>query len=222
MPILQLNTAIDETPQRAGLERWITGVTAGGACSRSSWHCSVSGSRSMARAPRRPIIPRSAHRGGGNDSMNAASEAPPPPARGMTLIEIMVVIASSASSPPPWCRRVPAAPEGASVDRTTSTSGTSMGAQAYNTRKGKYPDTATGLKALVDMRSSTRCRRTPGATTTSTRWRTAGRSSSPTARTVSPGGDGNADISATRPQDRCEAADAPELMSASAPPEASR
>lgn len=72
--------------------------------------------------------------------------------RGMTLIEIMVVItiigliaAAVAVAVIPQLQR-------AQVDRATLDIKNIEGAlKLYYARKGSYPDTATGLKALVDL-----------------------------------------------------------------------
>ncbi len=73
--------------------------------------------------------------------------------RGMTLIEIMVVlvilglIASAVV-----IAVVPPAAERRGWTGPCSTSATSRTAlKLYNARNGKFPDTATGFKALVDM-----------------------------------------------------------------------
>ena len=66
----------------------------------------------------------------------------------------------------------------------------------YNARKGKFPDTATGFKALVDMEIIDKLPKDAwGNDYVYVRWSPAGQSSPPTARTACLGGDGpNSDI----------------------------
>ena len=73
-------------------------------------------------------------------------------ARGMTLIEIMVVITIIGLIAAAVTVAVIPQLEKARVDRATLDIKNIEGAlKLYYARKGNYPDTATGLKALVDM-----------------------------------------------------------------------
>ena len=73
-------------------------------------------------------------------------------ARGMTLIEIMVVLVILGLIASAVVIAVFPQLQKARVDRTTLDIGNiDSGLKLYNARKGKFPDTATGLKALVDM-----------------------------------------------------------------------
>jgi general secretion pathway protein G len=73
-------------------------------------------------------------------------------ARGMTLIEIMVVLVILGLIASAVVIAVFPQLQKARVDRTTLDIGNIDSAlKLYNARKGKFPDTATGLKALVDM-----------------------------------------------------------------------
>jgi len=72
--------------------------------------------------------------------------------RGMTLIEIMVVLVILGLIASAVVIAVFPQLQKARVDRTTLDIGNiDSGLKLYNARKGKFPDTATGLKALVDM-----------------------------------------------------------------------
>ena len=72
--------------------------------------------------------------------------------RGMTLIEIMVVLVILGLIASAVVIAVFPQLQKARVDRTTLDIGHIDSAlKLYNARKGKFPDTATGLKALVDM-----------------------------------------------------------------------
>ena len=72
--------------------------------------------------------------------------------RGMTLIEIMVVLVILGIIASAVVIAVFPQLQKARVDRTTLDIGNiDSGLKLYNARKGKFPDTATGLKALVDM-----------------------------------------------------------------------
>jgi general secretion pathway protein G len=72
--------------------------------------------------------------------------------RGMTLIEIMVVLVILGLIASAVVIAVFPQLQRARVDRTTLDIGNIDSAlKLYNARKGKFPDTATGLKALVDM-----------------------------------------------------------------------
>jgi len=72
--------------------------------------------------------------------------------RGMTLIEIMVVLVILGLIASAVVIAVFPQLQKARVDRTTLDIGNIDSAlKLYNARKGKFPDTATGLKALVDM-----------------------------------------------------------------------
>ena len=73
-------------------------------------------------------------------------------ARGMTLIEIMVVLVILGLIASAVVIAVFPQLQKARIDRTTLDIGNIDSAlKLYNARKGKFPDTATGLKALVDM-----------------------------------------------------------------------
>jgi general secretion pathway protein G len=73
-------------------------------------------------------------------------------ARGMTLIEIMVVLVILGLIASAVVIAVFPQLQKARVDRTTLDIGNIDSAlKLYNARKGKFPDTTTGLKALVDM-----------------------------------------------------------------------
>ena len=73
-------------------------------------------------------------------------------ARGMTLIEIMVVITIIGLIAAAVTVAVIPQLQKAQVDRTVLDIKSVEGAlKLYYARKGNYPDTATGLKALVDM-----------------------------------------------------------------------
>ncbi len=72
--------------------------------------------------------------------------------RGMTLIEIMVVLVILGLIASAVVIAVFPQLQKARVDRTTLDIGNIDSAlKLYNARKGKFPDTTTGLKALVDM-----------------------------------------------------------------------
>jgi general secretion pathway protein G len=72
--------------------------------------------------------------------------------RGMTLIEIMVVLVILGLIASAVVIAVFPQLQKARVDRTNLDIGNiDSGLKLYNARKGKFPDTATGLKALVDM-----------------------------------------------------------------------
>jgi general secretion pathway protein G len=72
--------------------------------------------------------------------------------RGMTLIEIMVVITIIGLIAAAVTVAVIPQLQKAQVDRTVLDIKNVEGAlKLYYARKGNYPDTATGLKALVDM-----------------------------------------------------------------------
>ena len=72
--------------------------------------------------------------------------------RGMTLIEIMVVLVILGLIASAVVIAVFPQLQKARVDRTNLDIGNIDSAlKLYNARKGKFPDTATGLKALVDM-----------------------------------------------------------------------
>lgn len=72
--------------------------------------------------------------------------------RGMTLIEIMVVLVILGLIASAVVIAVFPQLQKARVDRTVLDIGNIDSAlKLYNARKGKFPDTATGLKALVDM-----------------------------------------------------------------------
>jgi len=72
--------------------------------------------------------------------------------RGMTLIEIMVVLVILGLIASAVVIAVFPQLQKARVDRTALDIGNIDSAlKLYNARKGKFPDTATGLKALVDM-----------------------------------------------------------------------
>ena len=72
--------------------------------------------------------------------------------RGMTLIEIMVVLVILGLIASAVVIAVFPQLQKARVDRTTLDIGNiDSGLKLYNARKGKFPDTATGLKSLVDM-----------------------------------------------------------------------
>jgi general secretion pathway protein G len=72
--------------------------------------------------------------------------------RGMTLIEIMVVLVILGLIASAVVIAVFPQLQRARVDRTKLDIGNIESAlKLYNARKGKFPDTGTGLKALVDM-----------------------------------------------------------------------
>ena len=72
--------------------------------------------------------------------------------RGMTLIEIMVVLVILGLIASAVVIAVFPQLQKARVDRTNLDIGNIDSAlKLYNARKGKFPDTTTGLKALVDM-----------------------------------------------------------------------
>jgi general secretion pathway protein G len=72
--------------------------------------------------------------------------------RGMTLIEIMVVLVILGLIASAVVIAVFPQLQRARVDRTVLDIGNIESAlKLYNARKGKFPDTTTGLKALVDM-----------------------------------------------------------------------
>ncbi len=72
--------------------------------------------------------------------------------RGMTLIEIMVVLVILGLIASAVVIAVFPQLQKARVDRTTLDIGNLDSAlKLYNARKGKFPDTTNGLKALVDM-----------------------------------------------------------------------
>ena len=72
--------------------------------------------------------------------------------RGMTLIEIMVVLVILGLIASAVVIAVFPQLQKARVDRTVLDIGNLDNAfKLYNARKGKFPDTATGFKALVDM-----------------------------------------------------------------------
>jgi general secretion pathway protein G len=72
--------------------------------------------------------------------------------RGMTLIEIMVVLVILGLIASAVVIAVFPQLQRARVDRTTLDIGNIDSAlKLYNARKGKFPDTTTGLKALVDL-----------------------------------------------------------------------
>ena len=72
--------------------------------------------------------------------------------RGMTLIEIMVVLVILGLIASAVVIAVFPQLQRARVDRTTLDIGNLDSAlKLYNARKGKFPDTTTGLKALVDL-----------------------------------------------------------------------
>ena len=72
--------------------------------------------------------------------------------RGMTLIEIMVVLVILGLIASAVVIAVFPQLQKARVDRTMLDIGNiDSGLKLYNARKGKFPDTATGLKALVDL-----------------------------------------------------------------------
>jgi len=72
--------------------------------------------------------------------------------RGMTLIEIMVVLVILGLIASAVVIAVFPQLQRARIDRTTLDIGNLDSAlKLYNARKGKFPDTTTGLKALVDM-----------------------------------------------------------------------
>ena len=74
------------------------------------------------------------------------------PTRGMTLIEIMVVLVILGLIASAVVIAVFPQLQKARVDRTTlDIRNIDSALKLYNARKGKFPDTATGLKALVDM-----------------------------------------------------------------------
>src|SRR5678816_4727681 len=90
-------------------------------------------------------------RGGRSHSMNRKFKGRRAP-RGMTLIEIMVVLVILGLIASAVVIAVFPQLQRARVDRTTLDIGNIDSAlKLYNARKGKFPDTATGLKALVDM-----------------------------------------------------------------------
>lgn len=73
-------------------------------------------------------------------------------ARGMTLIEIMVVLVILGLIASAVVIAVFPQLQKARVDRTVLDIGNLDNAfKLYNARRGKFPDTATGFKALVDM-----------------------------------------------------------------------
>ena len=75
-------------------------------------------------------------------------------ARGMTLIEIMVVISILGLIAAAVSIAVIPQLERARVDRAKLDIGTIEGAlKLYYAKKGNYPDTGTGLKALVDTQT---------------------------------------------------------------------
>jgi len=72
--------------------------------------------------------------------------------RGMTLIEIMVVLVILGLIASAVVIAVFPQLQKARIDRTNLDIGNIDSAlKLYNARKGKFPDTTTGLKALVDM-----------------------------------------------------------------------
>ena len=72
--------------------------------------------------------------------------------RGMTLIEIMVVLVILGLIASAVVIAVFPQLQKARVDRTTLDIGNLDSAlKLYNARKGKFPDTTTGFKALVDL-----------------------------------------------------------------------
>ncbi|HZX43936.1 MAG TPA: type II secretion system major pseudopilin GspG [Myxococcaceae bacterium] len=72
--------------------------------------------------------------------------------RGMTLIEIMVVLVILGLIASAVVIAVFPQLQRARVDRTTLDIGNLDSAlKLYNARKGKFPDTTTGFKALVDL-----------------------------------------------------------------------
>jgi general secretion pathway protein G len=72
--------------------------------------------------------------------------------RGMTLIEIMVVLVILGLIASAVVIAVFPQLQKARVDQTTLSIGNLDNAlKLYNARKGKFPDTATGFKALMDM-----------------------------------------------------------------------
>jgi general secretion pathway protein G len=72
--------------------------------------------------------------------------------RGMTLIEIMVVLVILGLIASAVVIAVFPQLQKARIDRTNlDIQNIESGLKLYNARKGKFPDTATGLKALVDM-----------------------------------------------------------------------
>jgi general secretion pathway protein G len=72
--------------------------------------------------------------------------------RGMTLIEIMVVLVILGLIASAVVIAVFPQLQKARVDRTVLDIGNLENAfKLYNARRGKFPDTATGFKALVDM-----------------------------------------------------------------------
>jgi general secretion pathway protein G len=72
--------------------------------------------------------------------------------RGMTLIEIMVVLVILGLIASAVVIAVFPQLQKARVDQTTLSMGNLDNAlKLYNARKGKFPDTATGFKALLDM-----------------------------------------------------------------------
>jgi general secretion pathway protein G len=72
--------------------------------------------------------------------------------RGMTLIEIMVVLVILGLIASAVVIAVFPQLQKARVDQTTLSIGNLDNAlKLYNARKGKFPDTATGFKALLDM-----------------------------------------------------------------------
>lgn len=72
--------------------------------------------------------------------------------RGMTLIEIMVVLVILGLIASAVVIAVFPQLQRARIDRTTLDIGNLDSAlKLYNARKGKFPDTTTGLKALVDL-----------------------------------------------------------------------
>lgn len=75
-----------------------------------------------------------------------------PAPRGMTLIEIMVVLVILGLIASAVVIAVFPQLQKARVDRTVLDIGNLDNAfKLYNARRGKFPDTATGFKALVDM-----------------------------------------------------------------------
>ena len=72
--------------------------------------------------------------------------------RGMTLIEIMVVLVILGLIASAVVIAVFPQLQKARVDQTTLSMGNLDNAlKLYNARKGKFPDTATGFKALMDL-----------------------------------------------------------------------
>ena len=97
--------------------------------------------------------------------------------RGMTLIEIMVVLVILGLIASAVVIAVFPQLQKARVDRTTLDIGNSTAAlKLYNATEGQVSGHRHRLQGAGGHGdSSTRCRRTPGATTTSTPWRTGAR-----------------------------------------------